>query len=147
MNFAYGIIAAVGVLVAISLGLIAADPGYLAEPSDVPDSAAAGAPAEAPAPAVVSLPMGSGSVGCESTNECFIPYSVSVGVGGTVTWNNDDTVAHTVTSGTLEAGHDGIFDSGLFMSGASFAFTFDEAGEYDYFCIAHPWMTGKVTAS
>ena len=145
MNFAYGVIAAVGVLIAISLGLIAADPGYLVEPSAVPGDAPGDAAAEAPA--IVSLPAGSGAVGCESANECFIPYHISVSVGDTVTWRNDDTVAHTVTSGALETGHDGVFDSGLFMGGTVFDFTFDRAGEYDYFCIAHPWMVGKVTAS
>ncbi len=146
MKFAYGVIAAVGVLIAISLGLIAADPGYLPEPSALSEGAPPGQP-EPPAPAVVSLPPGSGSPGCESTNECFIPYSLQASAGGTVTWNNDDTVAHTVTSGTLDGGHDGLFDSGLFMSGASFDYVFDEAGEYDYYCMVHPWMVGKITVA
>jgi plastocyanin len=30
------------------------------------------------------------------------------------------------------------------MSGGTFEFTFDESGTYDYFCMVHPWMTGKV---
>lgn len=139
MNFSYGVIAAMGVLIAISLGLIAADPGHVIGPylADVP--------ADAPSmPAFVSLPQGTASPGCESTNECFIPYEVSVGVGDTVTWSNDDVVSHTVTSGLLPHGHDGIFDSGLFMAGTAFEFTFEEAGHYDYFCLVHPWMAGKV---
>ncbi len=92
----------------------------------------------------VSIPVGSSTPGCETTNECFIPYEVTIGVGGTVTWTNGDTAAHTVTSGSPENGPDGVFDSSILMAGKTFEHTFDEAGEYDYFCIVHPWMTGKV---
>ena len=92
----------------------------------------------------ISVPAGSGVPGCEQTNECFIPADVTVSVGTTVTWSNDDTVAHTVTSGTPSGGPDGVFDSGLFIAGAKFDHTFDEAGTYDYFCMVHPWMKGKV---
>jgi plastocyanin len=98
----------------------------------------------APMSADVSIPTGSSVPGCEETSECYIPAEVTVGVGGTVTWSNDDTAAHTVTSGTPTDGPDGAFDSSIIMAGASFENTFDEAGEYDYFCIVHPWMTGKV---
>ena len=48
----------------------------------------------------VSLPNGSGVPGCETTDECFLPYEAII---ATVTWSNDDTAAHTVTSGTVEA--------------------------------------------
>ena len=92
----------------------------------------------------ISSPEGSGVPGCEETNECYLPYEATVAVGATVTWSNDDTAAHTVTSGSVNAGPTGIFDSGLFMAGATFEFTFDEAGTYDYFCMVHPWMTGII---
>ncbi len=91
----------------------------------------------------ISLPAGSSAPGCDETNECFIPAGVSINVGETVTWSNDDSAAHTVTSGVPGA-PDGVFDSSLFMSSTTFSHTFDEAGEYDYFCMVHPWMTGKV---
>jgi plastocyanin len=39
----------------------------------------------------------------------------------------------------------GIFDSGLIASGDSYTNQFNEEGTFDYYCIAHPWMTGKVT--
>ena len=96
------------------------------------------------ATASVSAPQGTSVPGCEETNECFIPAEVTVDVGGVVTWSNDDSAAHTVTSGAPGEGPDGTFDSSLFMAGTTFSHTFDEAGEYDYFCIVHPWMTGKV---
>ena len=92
----------------------------------------------------ISAPSGSSVPGCEETNECFIPAEVTISVGETVTWSNDDTAAHTVTSGLPSEGPDGVFDSSLFMAGTTFQHTFDDAGEYDYFCMVHPWMTGKV---
>ena len=152
MNFAYGVIAAVGVLVALSLGLIAADPDYVIGPyelepvmSAVDDAQDASAMEGAPdVPVTVSLPPGSGSPGCDADNECYIPYAVSVNAGDTVTWSNDDSLAHTVTSGSPDGGPDGLFDSGIFPVGATFDFTFDDAGEYDYYCIVHPWMEGIV---
>ena len=92
----------------------------------------------------VSLPAGSGAPGCETTNECYIPFKVTVNPGDKVIWSNDDTAAHTVTSGTPADGPDGIFDSSLFMAGTTFSHTFETLGEYPYFCMVHPWMTGSV---
>jgi predicted secreted protein with PEFG-CTERM motif len=94
--------------------------------------------------AEVSIPAGTATPGCEATNECYIPYEVTVDVGGEVTWSNDDTAGHTVTSGTLDGGPDGVFDSGLFMAGKTFTHKFEEVGQFPYFCIVHPWMTGVV---
>ena len=92
----------------------------------------------------ISIPEGSGVPGCEETDECYLPFETTVPVGTTITWTNDDSAAHTVTSGTVEAGLTGIFDSGLFVSGDSYEFTFTETGKYDYFCMVHPWMVGIV---
>ncbi|MGI9566944.1 MAG: cupredoxin domain-containing protein [Nitrosopumilus sp.] len=92
----------------------------------------------------VSLPVGSAIPGCQDTNECYIPAQVTVGVGETVTWSNDDTAAHTVTSGTAEGGPDGLFDSSLFAAGTTFSHTFEQEGTFDYFCMVHPWMVGSV---
>lgn len=92
----------------------------------------------------VSVPQGTSVPGCEETNECFLPYMVTIHPGDEVVWSNDDTAAHTVTSGTADAGADGLFDSSLFMAGATFSHTFDTLGEYDYYCMVHPWMLGKV---
>ncbi len=87
---------------------------------------------------------GSSVPGCEDTNECFIPSPVNIAIGDTVTWVNDDTAAHTATSGSAADGPDGNWDSSLVISGSSFSNTFDEAGEFPYFCMVHPWMTGMV---
>jgi len=97
-----------------------------------------------PMTAKVSIPAGTSVPGCEATNECYIPAIVSIQTGGTVTWSNDDTAAHTVTSGSPQNGPDGKFDSSLILGGKTYESTFQNAGSYDYFCMVHPWMTGKV---
>ncbi len=95
--------------------------------------------------ATVTNAPGSSVPGCEQTADgCFIPSMVTIDVGGEVTWDNDDTAAHTITSGTPTGGPDGHFDSSLVMAGSSFSHTFDEAGSFDYFCMVHPWMQGMV---
>ena len=88
---------------------------------------------------------GSSVPGCEETNDCFIPSTVTIDIGGEVVWKNVDNAAHTVTSGVLaDGGPDGIFDSGLFVPDTEFSHVFDTPGEYPYFCLVHPWMSGMV---
>jgi len=95
----------------------------------------------------VELPVGTSVPGCEETNECFTPADISINVGDTVHWMNIDTVAHTVTGGSPANGPSGVFDSSLLMADAAFAYTFDETGSYDYFCMVHPWMTGSISVN
>jgi len=71
----------------------------------------------------------------------FSPSTLAINVGDTVTWKNDDSAAHTVTSGSIDGGGpDGNFDSSLFMAGTTFKHTFNQAGEFEYFCMVHPWQ-------
>ena len=95
-------------------------------------------------PVTVIIPQGASIPGCESTNECFIPYNATINVGDEVMWSNDDMAAHTVTSGSAADGPSGVFDSSLFLAGTTFSHTFDIAGTYDYFCLVHPWQQGNV---
>ena len=76
----------------------------------------------------------------------FLPTEISVRPGDKVDWGNADTVVHTVTSGTLESGPTGIFDSGHLEPGDRFTLFFDKQniGEIKYFCTIHPWMIGIV---
>lgn len=96
-------------------------------------------------PVRISIPYGTSVPECEITNECFLPAELTIDAGTEVIWSNDDEAAHTVTSGTPEGGPDGIFDSSLFMAGDEFSYTFDSPGDYPYFCLVHPWMTGSIT--
>jgi len=95
----------------------------------------------------VSLPSGTSVPGCEETNECYIPATISINAGDTVSWSNDDTAAHTVTSGSAADGPSGKFDSSLLIAGGTFEHTFDSSGTEDYYCMVHPWMTGSVKVS
>ncbi len=68
-------------------------------------------------------------------------YSVNVltvAAGTTVTWTNEDAMLHTVTD------VDGGFDSGFFGEGESWSMTFDTPGEFEYFCLPHPWMRARI---
>jgi plastocyanin len=71
----------------------------------------------------------------------FSPNPVEIKVGETVTWINDNSGRHTLTS------KDVVFDSGMMGKGQSFSFTFDKAGEYPYFCEPHPNMVGTVVVT
>ncbi|WP_316504718.1 cupredoxin domain-containing protein [Nitrosopumilus sp.] len=95
----------------------------------------------------VDMPAGTSVPGCEENNECYTPADITISVGDTVAWVNVDTAAHTVTSGSPADGPSGVFDSSLVMADATYAFTFEEAGSYDYFCMVHPWMVGSVTVN
>lgn len=121
------------------------EPEMMVEPETEPEPQVVEEPEMMePFTGTISVSPGSSVPGCEETNECYIPADVTINVGDTITWTNDDTAAHTVTSGTPTGGPDGNFDSSLFMSGATFSHTFDSSGEYPYFCMVHPWMTGNV---
>ena len=95
----------------------------------------------------VEIPIGTAVPGCEETNECWSPADITINAGDTVHWMNVDTAAHTVTSGSPADGPSGVFDSSLVMADATYAFTFDDAGSYDYFCMVHPWMVGSISVN
>jgi len=92
----------------------------------------------------VIIPNEASDISCAESGSCFSPSEVTIGIGDSVTWHNDSFTAHTVTSGNTEDGPDGIFDSSLLIGGNTFSNTFTDAGEYQYFCSIHPWMTGTV---
>jgi glucose/arabinose dehydrogenase/plastocyanin len=77
------------------------------------------------------------------TDTAYQPNPVQISVGDTVTWTNDDSQPHTVTSSEDATPH-GRFDSSTMASDATFSHTFMEAGEYQYFCTLHPNMVGTV---
>lgn len=81
-------------------------------------------------------------------DKAYVPNPVEVKVGESATWTNDDSQIHTATSGAVGAEDSGsVFDSGILSPKATFDFTFDTAGEYDFYCTLHPQMFGKVVVS
>ena len=103
--------------------------------------------ATGPTTHAVDIPKGTSVPGCETSNACYTPADIKVKAGDTVKWINVDTAAHTVTGGSPADGPSGVFDSSLVMASAEYAFTFDKAGSYKYFCMVHPWMVGSVSVS
>jgi plastocyanin len=86
-----------------------------------------------------SIPLG---------DKAYEPNPLHVKVGSKITWTNDDKTTHTATSGTITSNEYGkIFDSGYLSKGKSFTFVFDQPGEFEYFCLLHPTMIGKIVVS
>jgi len=79
-----------------------------------------------------------GATDVSIANFSFQPSSIFVHAGDTVTWHNNDSVDHTVTSNS------GDFDSGSISPGGSYSQSFDTAGVYSYHCSIHPNMHGMV---
>jgi len=96
---------------------------------------------------MVDIPKGTSAPGCETTNSCYSPADITINAGDTVEWVNIDSSAHTVTAGSPSDAQIEIFHSSLIIIDASWSFTFDKAGSYDYFCMIHPWMIGSVTVN
>lgn len=71
----------------------------------------------------------------------FNPDTLTVKVGTKVTWTNNDSYTHNVTS------DDGTFTGGNIDSGQSISFTFTKAGTYNYHCAIHTFMTAKVVVT
>ena len=92
----------------------------------------------------VDIAVGSYLPGCEKDDSCYIPSLVNIEPNQVVLWDNKDSSAHTVTSGTPDIGTSDSFDSGVVAGGEKFSFKFKENGSFDYFCTLHPWMMGTI---
>lgn len=86
--------------------------------------------------------------GCEETDDgCFTPNHAVVNVGGTVTMSNTADVAHAWLSGDLDdrASMGAVFESDVVYPNQAYEWIPKTSGEYPYFCVLHPWMTGLIT--
>jgi len=103
------------------------------------DSGGGGAP---PATATESASSGSAPASGGSTveimNFMFMPGSLTVPVGTTVTWKFDDSTDHTVSA------DDNSFASSPMANGQTFTHTFSTAGTVAYHCSIHPFMKGTI---
>jgi len=91
----------------------------------------------------------------------FMPRDITVKVGDTVTWENGETIGHTITSGAWGDVNestglrgtqtpDGLFDHDLAPMGSdgdTFSFTFTEVGVFPYYCNPHKTMNATVTVT
>ncbi len=103
-------------------------------PSPAPTSPS---PSPTPTSSGPSVSIVQGSVALTTT--AYAPNPVTVAPGGTVTWTNNDTIAHTST------GDGGTWSSGSIAPGAKFSRVFPSAGTFAYHCAFHPGMVGTVT--
>jgi YVTN family beta-propeller protein len=98
------------------------------------------APVPVPVPAPAPPPQAMGSV--SMVNLAFSPPTMTVAVGGSVTWTNmDPPELHTTTSDLPG------WDSGLMSQGDTFTMTFNDSGTFDYHCNTHSFMHGMVIVS
>lgn len=74
-------------------------------------------------------------------NFAFVPATLTVRVGSTVTWTNHDEEPHTI------AASDGSFHSPGMDSQATYSHTFPTAGKFDYVCSIHPFMHATVVVT
>jgi len=160
MNFTYGLIAVVGVLVAISLALIVADPDDIIEPRivETPENKIAQIEEElnqlsvnpAQTATVIKTADNSGmSMDCQTSLDCYTPSIVTVSVGDVVTMTNSDSAAamHSFTAGTVDGftpSPSGTFDTGIMSADDSFEWIPENSGDIPYYCMLHTWMQGTI---
>lgn len=78
----------------------------------------------------------------------YSPNPIEIKEGQTVTWYNGDSISHTVTSGKDNDLNEGsLFDSDAIIPYQSYSLTFNEVGEFDYYCLYHPAMIGMVVVN
>src|SRR5689334_4324625 len=79
-----------------------------------------------------------GEVQVKIDNFAFVPATITVPVGTSIRWLNEDETVHNVVSS------DKSFRSKALDTNEEFSFTFTKSGTYSYMCSLHPRMTGKV---
>ena len=95
---------------------------------------------------VPAMPMAAGPVLAADQlvkigNFAFAPDNITVPVGTTVTFRNDDDMIHSIVA------EDGSFHSKGLDTGDEFSFTFSKPGDFAFVCGLHPFMHGKVTVT
>jgi hypothetical protein len=75
-----------------------------------------------------------------------VPTKITINKGGSIVWKNEDSVLHTIVSGTPSKGPDGRFNFALTPKHSS-EHVFLFAGTYPYYCSIHPWYVGTVIVS
>ena len=102
------------------------------------NGAPAGSGPAQPATPSAQIPAGGKVEEAGIRGMAFTPARIEIEAGTTVTWKNNDPLAHSVTAA------DRSFDSGLIQPGATWSYTFSKAGTYDFSCTPHPFMKGVV---
>lgn len=89
----------------------------------------------------LSMPVWAQEVKVDIKAFMFGPKDLTVAVGTKVTWVNDDQIPHTVAETHK------VFRSGALDTHDSFSWVFNTPGEFEYFCVLHPQMIGKIVVT
>jgi plastocyanin len=81
---------------------------------------------------------------CKQANSCYIPEILVVNCYSKVTWYNDDSNIHLISSGSQDHGPDGWFASKIIYPSSVFSFTFERPGIYRYYDPLHSWAQGTI---
>ncbi len=93
-------------------------------------------------PATAPEPPAGGGTTVAIDNFAYVPPTLTVASGATVTWTNDDNVQHTVT-----ADNGNSFASTALGQGQTFQLTAPAPGTYAYHCAIHPFMKATLTVT
>jgi plastocyanin len=142
------------VVLAVAVLVTAAACGDDDAASDSPAPSSASTGTEAPSGTTASAGSDAGATTAPSAEGVtvtiktfdFQPDPLTVKAGTKVTFDNEDKIEHTVTSGTREKPTPDSFNGVLSGQGTTFELTLDKPGTYDYFCSRHkgPGMTATI---
>lgn len=112
----------------IALVVIAIVAGYLVMNKEI----------EVPVTPAPEAPTGPQTLNVDISNMALNPTDLTIKVGDTVVWTNNDDATHLIT------GTNGVISSKTMKKGDTYSKTFDKAGTYSYMCQIHPSMKGKI---
>jgi plastocyanin len=131
-------------VLALTLGLVATSCGSATSTSTtagVTTTASGVTSSSAPAGGSTSSSVAAGGgAQVEIKGFAFNPASVTIKVGETVTWTNNDSATHTIVPDNGD-----FAKSGDLAQGATYTATFDKAGTFPYHCGIHPNMKATIT--
>jgi len=105
----------------------------------MPPATTTTAPPTTPIPSTVDVSL---------QNFAFVPPSVTISKGTTITWTNLDSAPHTIISDATTLFQTGaMFRSNQLLQGQKYSFTFNTEGTFAYHCSIHPFMTGTITVT
>ncbi|MEK6848363.1 MAG: cupredoxin family copper-binding protein [Nanoarchaeota archaeon] len=142
---AFGLVIGLIVLVVLIIGAVfyfsGSKTGESSIPLPVSDTGETSVPPAIPESSTTSpTPSVSQTLEVKIKDSKFVPAEITVKVGDTITWINEDTAPHTATAS------DNTFDTDRLTKGESGSHTFTDAdvGTHPYICSIHPSMKGTV---
>ena len=93
--------------------------------------------------ALITIPVKAARPACGPHPECYIPSYYVTKLSEPVTWKNEDSAFHSVTSGSYENLMECLIVD-ILDPYEIFSYKFEEPGMYPYYCTLHPWMAGQI---